>query len=229
VSRRGRILLLVTLGAGVAATGVIVLSFVGARSGEAKPERPAGPARTFLSGIPQRGLMLGSPRAPVTLVEFADLQCPYCGQFARDAFPDIVREYVRTGKVRVVFQGLEFLGLDSDTALRAVLAASRQDHGWDLLEALFQRQGAENTGWVTDELLRALAGGIEGLDVARMERGMATVDAGIEASQRLATTAGVSSTPTFFAGRHGSTLRRVELTSMSADALRPALDDLLAR
>ncbi len=229
VSRRGRVLLLVALGAAVAATGAVVLSAVTARSGDAKLRPVATPARTFLSGIPQRGLVLGSPRAPVTLVEFADLQCPYCGQFARDAFPAIVREYVRTGKVRVVFEGLEFLGVDSDTALRAVLAASRQNHGWDLLEGLFERQAGENTGWVTDRLLRDVASGINGLDVRRMERDMVAADRGIRSAQRLATTAGVNSTPTFFVGRSGKTLRRLELSSISADALRPALDDLLAR
>lgn len=228
MSRRGRILLVV-LAAAVAATAVAAVSVVGARSGETKPEPATKPAPTFLSGIPQHGLVLGSRRAPVTLVEFADLQCPYCGQFARDALPTIVREYVRTGKVRVVYQGLEFLGADSDTALRAVLAASRQNRGWDLLEGLFQRQGGENTGWVTNELLRELAGGIHGLDVARMERDMTAVDSEIQAAQRLATTAGVNSTPTFFVGRRGKTLHRVELSSISPDALRPAVDDLLAR
>ena len=229
VSRKGRILLLVALGAAVAATGVVVVSFVGARSTDAQPKTAAAPARTFLSGIRQRGLVLGSSRAPVTLVEFADLQCPYCGQFARDAFPAIVRQYVRTGKVRVAFEGLEFLGVDSDTALRAVVAASRQNHGWDLLEGLFRRQGGENTGWVTDQLLRQVAGGVKGLDVARMERDMASADAEIQAAQRLATSAHVNSTPAFFVGRSGKALRRVELSSISADALRPALDDLLAR
>jgi protein-disulfide isomerase len=229
VSRRGRILLLVAAGAAVAATGVIVLSFVGARAGDARPEPAAAPVPSFLSGIPQRGLVLGSPRAPVTLVEFADLQCPYCGQFARDAFPTIVRDYVRTGKVRVVFEGLEFLGVDSDTALRAVVAASRQGHGWDMLEGLFQRQGGENTGWVTDGLVREVAGGIEGLHAARLERDTDAADAAIRASERLATTAGVDSTPTFFVGRSGKSLHRVELTSLSADALRPVLDSLLAR
>ncbi len=208
---------------------MIVLSFVGARSGEAERKPAPAPARSFLSGIPQRGLVLGSPRAPVTLVEFADLQCPYCGQFARDAMPAIVHDYVRTGKVRVVFEGLEFLGVDSDTALRAVVAASRQNHGWDVLDGLFQRQGGENTGWVTDELVRQVAGGVDGLDVARLERDTTTADSAIRASQRLATTAGVNSTPTFFVGRSGKSLRRVELTSISADALRPALDGLLSR
>jgi protein-disulfide isomerase len=229
VSRKGRILLLVVLGAALVATGVVVLSFVGARPGKATPEASATTTRTFLTGIPQHGLVLGSRRAPVTLVEFADLQCPYCGQFAREALPTIVGEYVRTGKVRVVFEGLEFLGVDSDTALRAVLAASRQNHGWDVLEGLFQRQGGENTGWVTNQLVRDVAGGIPGLDVARMERDMAKADGGIRAAQRLATRARVNSTPTFFAGRSGKALQRIEVSSISADALRPALDDLLAR
>jgi protein-disulfide isomerase len=229
VSRKGRTILLVVVGAALAATGVAVLSFVGARSGDAKPEPAAAPARTFLTGIPQHGLVLGSRRAPVTLVEFADLQCRYCGQFARDALPTVAREYVRTGKVRLVYEGLEFLGVDSDTALRAVHAAARQNHGWDLIDGLFQRQGGENTGWVTDELVRSVAGGIAGLDVARMERDMAAVDSRIQASHRLATTAGVDSTPTFFVGRTGRGLQRVELSSISPDALRPALDDLLAR
>ena len=80
----------------------------------------------LLRGIPQQGTALGSPDAPVTLVEYADLQCPYCAQWARDAFPELVRDYVRTGRVRIVFRGLAFLGPDSDAALRAALAAGQQ-------------------------------------------------------------------------------------------------------
>jgi protein-disulfide isomerase len=135
-------------------------------------ERPhATAARTaLLAGIPQQGLALGSPNAPVTLVEFADLQCPYCAAFARDALPAIVDDYVRTGRVRMVFAGLAFVGVDSDTALRAVIAASLQQRGWDMLDALYRSQGAENTGWVTASLVRDLASKIPNLDVERMLR-----------------------------------------------------------
>ncbi len=202
------------------------MSLVGARSTSAQPKQPAR-ASSFLAGIPQRGLVLGSPRAPVTLVEFADLQCPYCGQFAREALPTIVRDYVRTGKVQIVYEGLEFLGPDSDTAQRAVLAASRQNRGWDMIHGLFQRQGAENSGWVTDDLLHDVAGGIAGLDAARMMRDRAGIDPGIAAAQQAAARAHVDSTPAFFAGRTGGPLRRIEVSSLRADALRPALDDLL--
>jgi protein-disulfide isomerase len=74
---------------------------------------PALPLRSLFAGIPQQGNVLGSPMARVTPVEYADLQCPYCGRWARDTLPALVRDYVRTGKLRIVFKGLAFLGPDS--------------------------------------------------------------------------------------------------------------------
>ena len=65
-------------------------------------------------------------------------------------------EYVASGKVRVVFRGLAFLGPDSDKAFRAALAAAEQDGLWNVVHGLFTSQGAENSGWVTDGLLRSL-------------------------------------------------------------------------
>ena len=79
---------------------------------------------TLLGGIPQHGTTLGNASAPVTLVEFADPQCPYCGLWERNALPDVIDHYVRTGKVRIVFNGLAFVGPDSETALRTALAAA---------------------------------------------------------------------------------------------------------
>src|ERR687895_662573 len=74
--------------------------------------------------------------APVTLVEFVDLQCPYCREFAVDAFPALVEKYVRTGKVRIELRGLAFLGPDSERGLRAGFAAGRQGRMFDLMELL---------------------------------------------------------------------------------------------
>ena len=105
--------------------------------------------------IPRNGIALGSPQAPVTLVEFADLQCPYCARWSRDAFPTIVDEYVRAGRVRVVFRGLSFVGPESNTALRAALAAGEQNRLWDVVHGLYLGQGAENSGWVSERLLRS--------------------------------------------------------------------------
>jgi protein-disulfide isomerase len=127
-----------------------VLQLIGSSAGPAEPTVPrqalAIPVErdALFRGIPQDGIVLGSPHAPVTLVEYADLQCPDCAQWARDAFPTIVKEYVRAGRVRIVFRGLSFIGADSDAALRAALAAGQQARLWDVVHGLFVQQGAEN-------------------------------------------------------------------------------------
>src|SRR4051812_48259497 len=120
----------------------------------------------LLRGIPQSGNVLGRPDAPVTLVEYADPQCPYCGIWARETFPTLVREYVRTGKVRIVWRGLAFVGADSRTALATAVAAGQQDRLFDVVALLYRNQGVENTGWVSDALLRRVGAAVPGLDAA---------------------------------------------------------------
>jgi protein-disulfide isomerase len=106
----------------------------------------------------------------VTLVEFADVQCPYCATWADAAFAEIGRDYVRPGKVRIVFSGLAFIGPESETGLRFALAAGRQGKLWQTVHLLYANQGAENSGWVTNELLSGLGASIPGLDVERALR-----------------------------------------------------------
>ena len=222
-------------GAAVVAAALVAASLLGSSAGQAEPTAPrqalAIPVErdSLFRGIPQNGIVLGSPQAPLTLVEYADLQCPYCAQWARDAFPTIVEEYVRTGRVRIVFRGLSFIGADSDAALRAALAAGQQDRLWDVVHGLFVQQGAENSGWVSDAVLRSFDG--TGLDTQRMLD--ATHSAGVErqlaAAQRAATAAGVSATPSFLAGRTGAALVHLEVASLEPDAFRHELDQLLVK
>jgi protein-disulfide isomerase len=183
----------------------------------------------LLEGIPQDGAALGSPDAPVTLVEYADLQCPFCAQWATDAFPDLVEEYVRPGRVRVEFRGMAFIGPDSDKALRAVVAAGEEGRLWHVAELLFQNQGGENSGWVGDDLLDAV-GTSAGLDVGawRDRFDSEAVDQAIEADGEAANAAGIRSTPSFQLGRTGETLERVEVQSLDLEGLRPSIDALLA-
>ena len=109
-------------------------------------------------------MALGSPDAPVTLVEYADLQCPYCAQWARETLPTLVDEYVETGKLRIVFHGLAFIGPDSDKALRTAIAAGQDEPPLGPRPRPLPSQGAENSGWVTDELVGEIAAGVPGLD-----------------------------------------------------------------
>jgi len=62
----------------------------------------AADVNTLFKGIPQHGLTLGNPKAPVTMVEYIDLQCPFCQQFETQVFPTILTKYIRTKKVKVV-------------------------------------------------------------------------------------------------------------------------------
>ena len=150
--------------AAAAAAILIAVSVMGGRSGSAggAPATLSGVGETaaLLGGIPQHGTTLGSPSAPVRLVEYADLQCVYCGAWARDVFPTLVRRYVRTGKVQLEFRGLAFVGSDSLVGLRTALAAAQQNRLWNLTDLLYRNQGAENSGWVSDSVVRGALAGI---------------------------------------------------------------------
>jgi protein-disulfide isomerase len=186
-------------GAVVALTVALVVVALVARSGSDTGSEPTAPS-VSLVGIPQSGAFLGSPDAKVTLIEYADLQCPACRAYAEQVFPGIVREYVKPGEVRLEFRGYPFLGEDSLKAERFVLAAGQQDKLWNLVDALYRNQGGENEGWVTDDLLRRLAGEIPGLDVDQLFAAANTDAVAQQAQQNAADAqaAGIPGTPTIF-------------------------------
>ncbi len=221
-----RRVLLVLIGAAALSVGLIATSQLGAQDREAKPAA-AHATHSSLAGIPQRGIVLGNPDAPVTLVEYVDLQCPYCAEWAVRTFPVLVSDYVRTGKLRIVFHGLAFIGPDSDTALRTALAAGRENRLWDVVAGFYARQGAEN-GWVTDELVDDVVAeaGLDGA-VVRAARGESWVTAELRNAQAAADAAGVQGTPSFQLGRTGGALELVQLRSLGPEGITPAIDALL--
>ncbi len=160
-----------------------------------RPSAPTAAEPSLFAGLEQRGAALGSARAPVTLVEYADLQCPYCAQWSRDALPTLVESYVRTGKVRIVFRGLAFIGPDSDKALRTAIRAGQHDHLWDVVHSLYLNQGHENAGWVTDELVGEIAARVQ-LDGDELVDGRVddAVASEIERAAQAARAAGVNGT-----------------------------------
>jgi protein-disulfide isomerase len=220
--------------AALVATALIGASIAGSRSESEAADVTRAAALSgepsLLRGIPQNGTALGSPDAPVTLVEYADMQCPYCAQWARNAFPGLVRDYVRTGRVRMVFKGLAFVGPDSDKALRTALAAAEQDRLWDVMHLLFVNQGPENAGWVTEDLLARIETAVPGLDGERMLDGRWSprVDRHLAVAAASAERDGVSGTPAFMAGPTGGQLEPVVMPSLDAAPFRAHLDGLLA-
>jgi protein-disulfide isomerase len=226
-----RLLQLAAAGAIILAGALIGVSVAGSGGGS----KTSGGAATqgLFKGIPQQGLSLGSPTAPVTLVEYGDLQCPICREYAVATLPTIVREYVRAGKVRLEFRGLAFIGADSEKALKAVVAAGAQSRGWNLLDLLYRNQGQENSGWVTAAKLRTLATAIPGLAVAKwLEDSGSTATTSAIAKMRTQAVALMGSqirTPTFEVGKTGQPLQYLPITSLDASAFTPALDQLLSQ
>jgi protein-disulfide isomerase len=133
------------------------------------PTSITDPALKLVAGIPQNGTVLGKSGTTVQLLQFEDLQCPICKRYTDEAFPAIVNEYVRTGRIKVDFRGLAFLGPDSLKALKIAMAAGLQNKLWQVVGLFYENQGAENTGWVTDSLIDEILAAVPGLDAAKVK------------------------------------------------------------
>jgi protein-disulfide isomerase len=201
-SPRTLLALLVAVAIVVAALLVVLSQLGGPGAGSAED------VGELYAGIPQDGTTLGEDNAPVTLYLYEDFQCPFCGRFDREMFPDLIDDYVRDGKVRVVSETMAFLGPDSVTAARAAFAAGEQNRYWPYHTLLFENQGEENSGYVTDDFLRGLAEDTPGLDVQKWEdqRADNSFTKELGAVQKKAQASGVNSTPTLiFKGPGGQT------------------------
>ncbi len=198
------------------------------------PTTAAAPGRDvtkILRGIPQDGLRLGRPDAPILLVEFADLQCPYCKEFAATSWPDIVQKYIRTGKVRMELRLINVLGEDSVKANKAIMAAALQNRMWDASMRFYDVQGQEQTGYVTDRFLRDVLGGVTGLDVRRAmrERTSARVRDELAAVHSMQSRYAVDSTPTVMIGSDANDLELVSDGVPSTEQLSAAINKQLLK
>jgi protein-disulfide isomerase len=203
-----------------------VLAATRAGAGSSTP-----PAQPQLPGIPEHGVTLGDPGAPATLVEFADPQCPFCAQYARDALPGVIDQWVRPGRLKLDLRFLTFIGPDSVRAARMADAAALQNRLWTFSELLYLKQGRENSGYVTDSFLRAVAKATPGLDVNRAfaQRGSSAVDAQLADARRMAARLGVTSTPSFFLVRPGRPTTRVSPSALTGAAMSSAIERALAQ
>ncbi len=153
-----------------------------------------------------RDAILGAQNAPVTIIEYGDYQCPFCAQFFSQTEPQIIANYVNSGKVKIVFRNFPFLGPESTAAAQAAECANDQGKLWPYHDALYaakvgdeQKGGGENDGFYNRALFVKLAQGL-GLNMTTFTSCVDTnKNASLVAQERAAATAaGINSTPSFF-------------------------------
>jgi protein-disulfide isomerase len=197
---------------------------------EATPGDPhvsaAAPLRTDpYAGIPQDGLSLGRKDAPLTMVEFADLQCPFCRDYAVNVLPQIVDRYVRRGVLRLQLQVLRFLGPDSVTAAAAAAAAADRDRLWQFADLFYGRQGVENSGYVTHDFVHRIAADA-GLRAVQFAEAMERPEAERlpREAEHHAHLLGVEGTPSFLIGPTGGELRPVSVSALEFGEFASAIE-----
>lgn len=186
----------------VAGLAVVALAIAfGARSTPPAADRAAVAIAHVPAGLARDGFVLGRADAPVTIDLYEDFQCPVCEAWSRTIFPSLASGELATGRVRIAFHDMAFLGPESTAAGHAAYAAARQGGFWDMWATLYANQGRENSGAFDHDRLVAMAEAL-GFDVAKFEADMASnaSQAAIDGSRSDAGRAGVTSTPTLVIG-----------------------------
>jgi protein-disulfide isomerase len=156
----------------------------------------------LLAGIPENGAALGSPRAPVTMTFYGDLQCSLCAAFTLyGGLAQLISRQVRSGRVRVIYSPFQTATRSAATfALQqaAALAAGRQHRLWYYVELFYHEQGRQGSGYVTSAYLDGLARQVPGLRYARWsaQRIEPSLLAQVAAAARAGRVKGIQGTPT---------------------------------
>ena len=172
----------------------------------------------------------GEPGARIAIVEYSDFECPFCGKYSREIYPQIVDRYVKTGKVRYYFRDLP-LPIHPNALPAALAARCAGDQGkfWEMHDSLFANQAALSPKDFAD---RAAA---LGLDQAKFNDCFTRAKYA-DAIRRVASGArqmGIDGTPAFAIGQvrpdgEVITVNQVALGADSFDEFKAVLDEVLA-
>lgn len=142
---------------------------------------------------------MSNPGAKVTIIEFSDFQCPFCGRYQQSVHPALLEQYVKSGQVNFVYKHSAFLGQESVWAAQAAECAADQGKFWEYHDLLFSRQNGENQGAFNKDKLSGFAKEM-GLDMAKFDPCLTNDEtlARVQADTQEGQAAGVRGTPTFF-------------------------------
>jgi len=184
----------------------------------------------MFAGIPEHNGVLGDPKAPITVTEYLDLQCPVCAEASHATMPTLIEKYVRTGKVKLEARTMHFLGSDSVKAAKFAAGAERQGKLWPFIETFYANQGEENSGYATDSFLRGIAkaAGVNA-DAAFAQSGSSFAADRLNRANTDATRLGVNATPTLTVKRGDGAERQLGVSALNTAAVESALDKEHAR
>jgi len=100
---------------------------------------------------------MGKSNAPITILEWGDYQCTFCYKFHQNTLDTINEDYIKTGKVKLVFKDFPLNGPDSFLAAEASYCAQDQEKYWEYHDELYKNWGGERTGWITRDSLDKFA------------------------------------------------------------------------
>ena len=167
-----------------------------------QPEPNSLPTATMAPQQPARGRpanTMGDPHAPVKIVEYADFQCPYCMRYSQQTEPQIIDQYVKSGKVFYEYRSVgAFLGPESGAAAQAAYCAGDQGKFWEYHNTLFANWTGENVGDFTNDNLQKYAASL-GLDKALFNDCLSSgkYASRLDEDMKSAQAAGVRATPSF--------------------------------
>ena len=214
------------------ASGTIAWTLIASAHGRPGPPRPTVSAKQ--KALPKEPIALtgahlqGSQNAPVAVLEFADVQCPFCGRFEQETYPMILRDFVSKGTVSFGFKHLP-IEAKHPSAFRAAAAiecSGNQGQFWPMLEELFKSPKALERGDLSAKAQKL------GLDVTELNRcidgeGAAKVKEDIVTARALS----ITGTPTFLFGTltadHRLRVVRRQSGAIPPEAFRQMLDSLL--
>lgn len=174
-----------------------------AASPSGEPESSTAEQGPDLSHLARREsgdpMAVGRTDAPVVLIEYADFQCPFCGRFARETEPELVRKYVEKGVLRIEWRNFPVFGQESEQAALAAWAAGRQQKFWDFHELLYAEDRERNSGAFTADRLVDFArrAGVPDLEKFRADMAGEAARQALARDKEEGYRLGVTSTPAF--------------------------------
>jgi protein-disulfide isomerase len=134
----------------------------------------ANAVNASLSGIPQHGNVLGNPKAKITMTEYGDLECPVCKEFAVGPETQLIKNEVKSGKVKIDYKSFPTASRDLSTWQQifplqqdAAYAAGAQNKAWNYILLFYHEQGKEDTSYVNTSYLTGLAKQVRGLNMKK--------------------------------------------------------------